>query len=94
MIFDIDKVTDAARAASFKLTGAEAEHTAGWLKSFFDFANVLDELDLTGYSAEDEPVAIDALRCDIPVSFVSKQALLACAPYAEEDGIIVPGVVE
>lgn len=94
MVIDKNTVTGAARAAALNLTDAEAECAVDFLKGFFDYAKVLDELDLSGYSAEDEAVGIDALRSDTAVSFVSKQALLSCAHTSEEDGIIVPGVVE
>lgn len=89
-----EQISNAARVACFSLSEAETENTASWLASFFELADILGGLDLSGYSAEDAPVAIDTLRADVAVSFVSKQALLCCAPDAEKDGIVVPGVVE
>jgi aspartyl-tRNA(Asn)/glutamyl-tRNA(Gln) amidotransferase subunit C len=90
-MLDRQQVDHVARLARLELSDAEADKMVGELSAVLAHIEAIRELDLNGV----EPTAhvvdlVNALRADVPVPSLSRDAALASAPEPTPAGFGVP----
>jgi aspartyl-tRNA(Asn)/glutamyl-tRNA(Gln) amidotransferase subunit C len=90
-MIDREQVLHVARLARLQLTDDEADRMAGELSGILDHIEKVAALDLEGVPPTTHVVEVtNALRPDEPRDSWPREAVLAAAPAAGDDGFEVP----
>jgi aspartyl-tRNA(Asn)/glutamyl-tRNA(Gln) amidotransferase subunit C len=94
-MLDLDQVRKVAHLARLQLSPEEEQQLPAQLNSILDYFEQLSELDTE--NVEPTTRAIDVsniMRPDTLESFEDLEAIMGCAPDAEEDYFKVPKIME
>jgi aspartyl-tRNA(Asn)/glutamyl-tRNA(Gln) amidotransferase subunit C len=90
-MIDRAEVLHVATLARLDLSEEEVERMASELSAVLDHIETISELDLEGVRPTSHVVEVEsALRSDEPVPSLSREAALAAAPDADDQGFRVP----
>jgi aspartyl-tRNA(Asn)/glutamyl-tRNA(Gln) amidotransferase subunit C len=90
-VIDRDEVLAVARLARLEMAEEELEPMARELSAVLDHIAKIGELDLSDVPPTSHVVEVSgALRADEPRPCLPREAALAQAPAANEDGFLVP----
>ncbi len=94
-MLDLDQVRKVAHLARLQLSPEEEQQLPAQLNSILDYFEQLSELDTE--NVEPTTRAIDVsniMRTDTLESFEDLEAIMGCAPDAEDDYFKVPKIME
>jgi aspartyl-tRNA(Asn)/glutamyl-tRNA(Gln) amidotransferase subunit C len=90
-MIDREQVLHVAKLARLRLTDDEVERMSGELSTILGHIETISELDLDGVAPTSHVVELEnVLRADEPRPCLPREAALAPAPDASDDGFRVP----